>query len=152
MSSEQLGKLTTLAEKRADQSRDQLKRELQQLQQIDSHSRELRSINQEYQQGTIDKTSISPQMLAQSRGFVEQLTEKLEQLDVQREQKAQRVNTQKQECHQRAAQHAALDLVHKNRVQEHKLMTERRDQQQLDEVAARQFFQRQRHEQEQGND
>lgn len=152
MSSEQLGKLAALAEKRADQSRDQLQREQHQLQQIDHHSRELHSINQQYQQSTIDKASIAPQLLAQSRGFVAQLTDKLDQLAVQREQKSQMVETRKRECQQRTAQHAALELVHENRVEEYKLMTERRDQQQMDELAATQFFQQQRFEKEQGND
>ncbi len=152
MSSEQLGKLAALAEKRADQSRDRLQHEQHQLQQIDHHSRELRSINQQYQQGTIDKASIAPQLLAQSRGFVEQLTHKLDQLAEQREQKSQMVETQRRECQQRTAQHTALELVHENRADEYKHMTERRDQQQLDEFAAGQFFQQQRLEKEQGND
>lgn len=152
MSSEQLGKLEELAGKRADQSRDQAEREKQQLRQIDQHRHELRAINKEYQQSPVGREDVAPQLLAHRRAFVEQLTQKLDELSIQREQKYRSVQARVHEHQQRAAQHTAIELIHSKRIEERENARARREQQQLDETARGLHYQRKHMEKEQGND
>lgn len=156
MSSRQLGKLEELAGKRVDQSRDRVEYEKQQLRTIDQHRSELHAINREYQQGPVGQAEVAPQLLAHRRAFVEQLTRKLDELSLQREQKRQMVHTRMHEHQQRTAQHAAIELIHDKRVEQLELAMSRHEQQQLDEAARGQHLQQQTIDQamenEQGND
>ena len=60
MSTSQLVRLEKLASKRADKSHHALKLQSQELQQMDQHRTELRSINQEYQQALIGAEAVAP--------------------------------------------------------------------------------------------
>ena len=143
MSVKRLGKLEQLAGKRADQSRARLAQEEQALRQLQSYHTELRSINAEYQQATVGNESVTPQSLAHRRAFVSQLALKLDELSIQKAQKLETVEQRAHEHQQHAAQHAAIDTVHKQRVKQRGQSLARREQQQFDESAGRQYVQNQ---------
>ncbi|MFK7861383.1 MAG: flagellar FliJ family protein [Granulosicoccus sp.] len=144
MTSKQLGKLEELAGKRADQSRNVLEREQQQLWQIEHQRTELQSINQEYQQALVGGTEVAPRQLAYRRAFVEQLTQKLDELAEQCELKSQSVHAKSIEHQKRTAQHTAIEIVNNHRVDADIVLSSQRNQQQLDEVARSQHFERTR--------
>lgn len=152
MSSKPLDKLEKLAGQRADQSHRLFEQEMQQLQTIDQHRAELHVINSEYQQGPVGRTDVAPQLLAQRRAFVEQLTRKLDELRTQREQKRQMVQTRMHEHQQHTAQHAAIELISEKRIDELKIAGSRQEMQQLDEVARGRHYQQQALNKEQSND
>lgn len=152
MSSKPLDKLEKQASQRADHSRKLVEQEKQQLQTIDQHRAELHMINCEYQQGPVGRTDVAPQLLAQRRAFVEQLTRKLDELSMQREQKHQLVQTKVQEHQQHTAQHAAIEIISQKRVEELEIAGSRRETQQLDEAARGQHYQQQVLNKEQSND
>lgn len=152
MSSKQLEKLEELAGKRADQSRNVLHQEQQKLQQMELHRTELNSINQEYQKALVGRPEVAPQQLAHRRAFVEQLTRKLDELALQSELKRQTVTAKAAEHQHHTAQHTAIEIVNKHRNEAHELATSQLHQQQLDEVARGQHFERNRLNMEQDNE
>ncbi|MFK8079296.1 MAG: flagellar FliJ family protein [Granulosicoccus sp.] len=152
MGSKQLGKLEELAGKRVDQSRNVLEIEQQKLWQIEHQRAELHSINQEYQQALVGGGEVAPQQLAYRRAFVEQLTQKLDQLAEQSELKRQSVTEKAVEHQQRTAQHTAIEIVNKHRADAEESVANQRQQQQLDEVARSQHFERNRTGKEYDND
>lgn len=152
MTSKQLSKLEELAGKRADQSRNALEREQQKLRQMEHHHSELQSISKEYQKALMGGAEVAPQQLAQNRAFVEQLTLKLDELAEQSELKRQNVKASAIEHQQRTAQHTAIEIVNKHRVDAINVATNQRDQQQLDEVAQSQHFERNRMNKEYDNE
>jgi len=152
MSSKQLGKLEKLAGKRVDRSRRMLEREQQQLGQIEHHRTELHSISQEYQQALIGKSNIAPQQLAYRRAFVEQLTQKLDELAEQRELKREAVKAKSVEFKLHTAQHSAIEVVGNHQTEKDKLVASKRQQQQLDEVARNQYFEKNRMNKESDNE
>lgn len=156
MSSKPLDKLEKLAGQRADQSRKLVEQEKQQLLTIDQQRAQLTTINSEYQQGPVGRADVAPQLLAQRRAFVEQLTQKLDVLSTQREQKAQLLTTRMQEYQRHTAQCAAIELMNHKRIEELELACSRQEMHQLDEVARGQHFvqksQQQRVKKEPGND
>jgi len=152
MSLSRLGKLEKLASKRTDQSRVKLARDTSVLKQIEHHHSELTSISHEYQQGPVGQAEVAPQLLAQRRAFVEQLTGKLEQLAQQSEQKKKVVQQQTDEHTRRTAQHAAIELLYKKQADEIDDKTTRYEQQMLDEAARHQHLALRAINKEQGND
>lgn len=152
MDSGRLEKLEELAGRRADKSRHSLELEQQKLQQLEHHSNELRSINQEYQQAPVGNSDVAPQQLAQRRAFVERLTEKLEELAEQREQKRQSVSAKAYEHQQHTAQHTAIEIVNTHRLEQASVIAQQRDQQQLDEIARGLHFEQNRKDVEKGNE
>lgn len=144
MTSKQLSKLEELAGKRADQSRNVLEKEQQKLRQMEQHHSELRSISQEYQQALMGGGEVVPQQLAQNRAFVEQLTLKLDELAEQSVKTRESVKVSAVEHQQRTAQHTAMEIVNKHRVDAINVVTNQRDQQQLDEAAQGQHHERNR--------
>ena len=144
MSTSQLGRLEKLAGKRADKSRHALKQQTQELQQLDKHRTELRSINHEYQQAPIGTEVAAPRLLAIRREFVQQLAQKIDELDVHREQALEKLKERAEECKQFTAQHTAIDIVNQQRAEEYNALVNLKDQQQLDETAGRQHYQQQR--------
>jgi len=152
MSSKQLEKLEKLAGKRVDQSRNVLEVEQQKLWQIEHQRTELRSINQEYQHALVGRSEVVPQQLAYRRAFVEQLTQKLDQLADQSELTRKRVTEKAIEHQQRTAQHTAIETVTTHRVDAEKEVASQRQQQQLDEVARSQHFERNLIDKEYDND
>jgi len=135
MSLKQLGKLETLAEKRADQSRLSLSQETAQLHKIEHHCDELSSISNEYQQGVVGLDEVPPQLLAQRRAFVEQLTDRLEALEVQRKEKQKSVRQKSLEHTKRTAQHTAIEILRDQRAEQDAARLSHREQQMLDEAA-----------------
>ena len=143
MSAKRLGKLEQLAGKRAEQSRVRLVQEKQALHQLDSYQTELRGINTEYQQALVGKEDVTPQSLAHRRAFVSQLACKIDELAVQKALKLETVEHCAREHQQHSAQHSAIDLVHTQREKERVQLLAKREQQQLDESAGRQYVQNQ---------
>jgi len=152
MSSKPRDKLEKLAGQRADQSRKLVEQETQQLLTIDQQNAQLHTINREYQQGTVGRDDIAPQLLAQRRAFVEQLTAKLDALKLQREQKRQSLHTSMQKHQLHTAQHSAIELMNHKRVQKLEIASNRQEMHQLEDAARGQYFQRQRFNKELGND
>jgi len=152
MTSKQLGKLEELASKRADQSRHTLEREQRKLAKIEHHRAELRAITNEYQQAGLGELEVAPQQLAHRRAFVEQLTHKIDELSEKSDQKRQSVRAKLLEHQQRTAQHTAIDIVNNQRIDADYLRANQRQQQQLDEVARGQHFERNRIDQESDNE
>ena len=152
MSSKPLGKLVKLAGQRADQSRKLAEQEKHQLRTIDQQRAQLREINVEYQQGPVGRADVAPQLLAHRRAFVEQLTKKLDELSLQREQKLQQVKTRMQEEQQHAAQHAAIEVINDKHVVELEIAASRHEMQQQDEAARAQHYRQAILKKEQGND
>lgn len=119
MSSTQLSKLESLAKTRADQARNVVDQHRQELDLMDRQQLELKAINREYQEAVIRKTSVTPQLLAQRRAFVAQLTEKLDMLSVQRQQREQLLQRKVDEQQERTAQTAAIgSMVGKKQIEE----------------------------------
>ena len=152
MSSKPRDKLEKLAGRRADQSRQLVEREKQQLLAIDQQNAQLHTINREYQQSSVGRDDIAPQLLAERRAFVERLTAKLDVLKLQREQKRQTLQTSMQKHQVHAAQHSAIELMNHKRVQELKMASNRQEMHQLEDAARGQYFQQQRFNKEPGND
>lgn len=134
MSSGQLSKLETLSQTRVDQTRSAVEQQQLELSIMDRQHRELKAINREYQEGVIGEESIAPQLLAQRRAFVAQLTEKLDLLSVQRQQREQMLHAKMAEQQEHTAQTAAIgSLVEKRRLHEAHIEA-KRDQSQLDQA------------------
>lgn len=119
MRSHQLSKLEALSQTRADQTRNAVAKKRAELSIIDRHHHELKTINQEYQDGVVGQESIAPQLLAHRRAFVAALSEKLDQLKHSRHQQDSLLQQKLVEQQQRTAQTAAIGtMVERQEVQE----------------------------------
>ena len=134
MSSGQLSKLESLSQTRVDQARNAVEQQRLELSIMDRQHRELKAINTEYQEGVIGEGSIAPQLLAQRRAFVAQLTEKLDMLSLQRQQREQLLQSKLAEQKQHTAQTAAIgSMVEKHRLHEAHIAA-RQEQNQLEQA------------------
>lgn len=139
MKSAQLEKLEVLTGKRVDQTRRQLDAESAKLMQLDNHCAELTLVNKEYQRSLVG-TRIAPQFLSLQRGFVQKLTVKINQIISARDEKAKLVQTITKEHVHRSAQHAAIEVVSKQKLEEIESELARYEQQQMDDAARQQFI------------
>ena len=133
MGSAQLAKLEGLSEKRADQSRKTVDHSLHKIAQLDQQRNELKSITREYQKPPEQGVMFTAKLLAHRRAFVTQLTEKLDALNLQREEQQKILNGQVHELRDRTAQSAAIGAVHQARQSDEQVLAARREQQQQDE-------------------
>lgn len=134
MSSGQLSKLESLSQTRVDQARSAIEQQQRELSLMDRQHLELKAINREYQEGVIGERTIAPQLLAQRRAFVAQLTEKLDMLSLQRQQREELLRRKVVEQRQNTAQTAAIgSLVEKRQLQEAHVAA-RQEQLQLDQA------------------
>ena len=134
MGSAQLAKLEGLSEKRANQSRHSVGRSRNKLAQLDQHCSELKSITREYQTTPDSGVMFTAKLLAHRRAFVTQLTEKLDALNLQREEQQQILNEQEHELRDRTAQSAAIGAIHQEKQRVEHVHEARREQQQQDEA------------------
>lgn len=139
MKSAQLKKLEMLTGKRVEQTRQQLDAESAKLVQLDSHCAELTLVNKEYQQSLVG-ARVTPQHLSQQRSFVEKLSAKIEQIISARDEKEKLVQSITAEHVHRSAQHAAIEIVSKQKLDEIECELARSEQQQMDDAARQQFI------------
>ncbi len=151
MKSAQLEKLEKLTGKRVEQTRRQLDAESAKLIQLDSHCAELTSVNKEYQRSLIG-SRVAPQYLSLQRGFVEKLSVRIEQIVNAREEKAKLVQAISEEHVHRSAQHAAIEIVSKQKLEEIATQIALYEQQQMDDAARQQFINSTSEQQGQDND
>lgn len=111
MRSAKLAKLESLSETQAENSRTVMEQQRSELLLLDSQHQELKSINQEYQYGVVGQESISPQLLAHRRAFVEQLSQKLDLLQEQRNQQDTRYQESVAQFREKTAQTAAIGAM-----------------------------------------
>lgn len=134
MSAGNLAKLEALSEKRADKSQLAVEQQRSELAMIDRQHSELRTINREYQNSVVGQDSIAPQLLAHRRAFVEQLSHKLDELSVQRQQQSQILSGKLKEHRKHSAQSAAIGAMAERQVRDEKLQSLKREQRQQDET------------------
>ena len=133
MSSQQLSKLESLSQTRADKARDAVAKKRAELSVIDRQHRELKAINREYQDGIVGQEAVAPQVLAHRRAFVAVLTIKLDQLQQQRQHQDHKLKDKLVEQQQRTAQTAAIGtMVERHELRESEVVA-RREQVQLEE-------------------
>jgi len=137
MGSAQLAKLEGLSEKLADQSRKTVDRSRDRLAQLDQHRNELKSITREYQRTPEQGVMFTSKLLAHRRAFVTQLTEKLDALNLQREQQQETLDEQVLELRDRTAQSSAIGAIQKARQRNELLATARVEQHEQDEALRR---------------
>ncbi|MGQ7848477.1 hypothetical protein ACUNV4_28535 [Granulosicoccus sp. 3-233] len=134
MSSGQLSKLESLSQTRVDQARSAVEQQRLELSIMDRQHQELKAINREYQEGVIGESGIAPQLLAQRRAFVAQLTEKLDMLSLQRQQREQLLQSKLAEQKQHTAQTAAIGSLVEKRLLHEAHIAARQEQSQLEQA------------------
>ena len=137
MGSAQLSKLEILSEKRADRSRNSVNCSRNKLAQLDQHRSELKSITREYQTTPESGVMFTAKLLAHRRAFVTQLTEKVDALNLQRQQQQQILDEQVHELRDRTAQSAAIGAIYQEQQRVEQGREARREQQQQDEAFRR---------------
>lgn len=133
MGSAQLAKLEGLSEKRADKSRDSVDLSRNKLAQLDHARNELQTMTREYQATPEHGVMFTAKLLAHRRAFVTQLTEKLDALNLRRDEQQRILNEQVYELRDRTAQSAAIGSIQQAHLSSEKLNEARREQLQQDE-------------------
>lgn len=119
MSTAHLSRLESLSQTRADQTRGLVDRQREELSVMDQHQLELQRINRDYQDSLVGETPVAPQLLAQRRAFVAQLTQKLDLLSLERQKREQLLQCNLSRHQEQRAQTAAIGaLVEKRQQQE----------------------------------
>lgn len=135
MRSTNLAKLEQLSEEQAELSQRVVERHRLELQQVGRHHQELSTINNEYQNSVVGQEAVSPRLLAHRRAFVAQLSLKLDELKVQKQQKAAELQERMQEHSEHTRQSAAIGTMVEREQERERTQESRLEQLQQDDAS-----------------